>query len=274
MISAKRGAFVSKFHQLYLVAAPLFRRDISARYRGSVMGLAWTFLVPLLMLAVYTFMFGKVFQMRWSPDGVDEPGGTLGFALTLFVGLMTHSYATEVLTRAPTIILSNANLVKRVVFPLEIFPVMAVSTALFQYFISLIVFLIFQVTVTGTVSVGVLWLPVIILPFTILLIGFAWVLASVTVYFRDVAQFMGLAATVLLFMSPVFYPVSRLPQELWPIFLLNPLTFIIEQSRVVVFTQAPPDFAGLAFYFVISLAVAIAGYFAFARMRRGFSDVL
>lgn len=274
MISAHRAAFVSRLHQLYLVAAPLFRRDISARYRGSVMGLAWTFLVPLLMLAVYTFMFGKVFQMRWSPDGVDEPAGTLGFALTLFVGLMTHSYATEVLTRAPTIILSNSNLVKRVVFPLEIFPVMAVSTALFQYFISLFVFLVFQLIVTGSVSIGILWLPLIILPFTILLIGFAWILASITVYFRDVAQFMGLAATVLLFMSPVFYPVSRLPEELWPIFLLNPLTFIIEQSRLVVFSNSAPDFAGLAIYFAISIFVSIAGYFAFARMRRGFSDVL
>ncbi|WP_186393189.1 MULTISPECIES: ABC transporter permease [unclassified Pannonibacter] len=274
MNSASKATLVSKFHQLYQIAIPLFRRDIAARYRGSVMGLAWTFLVPLLMLAVYTFMFGKVFQMRWSADGTDEPGGTLGFALTLFVGLMTHSYATEVLTRSPSIILANANLVKRVVFPLEIFPVMTISTALFQYFISVFVFLSFQFIATGSISVGVLWLPLIIAPFTLLLTGLSWAISGVSVYVRDTAQLMGLLATVLLFMSPVFYPVSRLPESIQPIFAINPLTFIIEQSRLVVFSHSLPDFWGLAIYSLISLFIAAAGYTAFSRMRRGFSDVL
>ena len=274
MISPNSVAFLPKLRQLYAVAAPLFKRDILARYRGSVMGLAWTFLVPLLMLAVYTFMFGRVFQMRWSADGVADNSGTLGFALTLFIGLITHSYATEVLTRAPTIILANTNLVKRVVFPLEIFPIMTVSTALFQYFVSLCVFLVFQLAVTGSISFGILWLPVIVLPFTIMLFGFAWFLASAAVYFRDISQIMGLVATVLLFMSPIFYPISRLPAELWPVFLLNPLTFVIEQSRVVVFSNSAPDFSGLAIYSAVAVIIAILGNLAFTRMRRGFSDVL
>lgn len=238
------------------------------------MGLAWTFLVPLLMLAVYTFMFGRVFQMRWSADDVTDNNGTLGFALTLFIGLIIHSYATEVLTRAPTIILTNTNLVKRVVFPLEIFPIMTVSTALFQYFVSLCVFLVFQLIVTGSISLGVFWLPVIILPFTILLMGLSWFLAGVAVYFRDVSQFMGFLATVLLFMSPIFYPVSRLPQELWPIFVLNPLTFVIEQSRLVVFSNSSPDFTGLAIYLAVAVVIAVLGSVSFAKMRKGFSDVL
>jgi len=274
MTSPNSVAFLPRLRQLYAVASPLFKRDILARYRGSVMGLAWTFLVPLLMLAVYTFMFGRVFQMRWSADGVTDDSGTLGFALTLFVGLIIHSYATEVLTRAPTIILANSNLVKRVVFPLEIFPIMTVSTALFQYFVSLCVFLVFQLIATGSISVGILWLPVIILPFTILLSGLASFLAAAAVYFRDISQFMGFLATVLLFMSPIFYPVSRLPEELWPIFVLNPLTFVIEQSRLVVFSNNAPDFSGLAIYSAVAVVVAILGNLAFARMRKGFSDVL
>lgn len=264
----------SYLRRLFDVAAPLIKRDIAGRYRGSVVGLAWTFLVPLLMLAIYTFMFGSVFRMRWAPEGSEEPGGMLDFALILFVGLMTHSYATEVLTRAPSIILGHVNLVKRVVFPLEVLPLMTVSTALFQYFVSLFVFLVFQFVATGSISLGVLWLPVIIAPFTLLLIGCAWFLAGATVFFRDIAQLMGLAATVLLFMSPVFYPVSRLPAGLWPIFQLNPLTFIIEQSRHAIFAGEAPDFAGLALYTVIALAVAYLGHKAFSRMRRDFADVL
>lgn len=274
MISPNSTAFPSKMRQLYAVASPLFKRDILARYRGSVMGLAWTFLVPLLMLAVYTFMFGKVFQMRWSADGVADNNGTLGFALTLFIGLIIHSYATEVLTLAPTIIVANSNLVKRVVFPLEIFPIMTVSTALLQYFVSLFVFLVFQFIVTGAISFGILWLPVIIFPFTILLCGLSLFISGAAVYFRDISQFMGLIATVLLFMSPIFYPVSRLPEELWPIFVLNPLTFVIEQSRLVVFSNDVPDFSGLAIYFAVAVVIAILGNLSFARMRKGFSDVL
>lgn len=255
------------------VAAPLFKRDITARYRGSVMGLAWTFLVPLLMLGVYTFMFGGIFKMRWSED-TPTSGSMLDFALILFVGLMTHSFATEVLTRAPHIILGHVNLVKRVVFPLEVLPFMTVATALFQYFVSLLVFLCFQLVATGSISVGVLWLPVIIAPFTLLLVGCALFLAAATVFFRDLAQIMGLAATVLLFMSPVFYPVSRLPARLWPLFQLNPLTFIIEQSRNAVFQGEMPDFVGLGLYTLVAIVIALAGYAAFTRMRRDFADVL
>ncbi|WP_205245726.1 ABC transporter permease [Devosia naphthalenivorans] len=262
----------SGWQRLIDVATPLFKRDIFARYRGSGMGLAWTFLVPLLMLGVYTFIFGRVFPARWS-EGV-EPKGLLDFALILFIGLITHSFATEVLTRAPTIILGQVNLVKRVVFPLQILPVMCVVTALFQYTVSLLVFLAFQLVATGTVSLGILWLPVIIAPFTLLLVGGAWLLAGANVYLRDIAQLMGVTSTVLLFMSPVFYPVSRLPERLWPVFMLNPLTFIIEQSRRVVFTAALPDFAGLALYSIIAIAVAFAGFAAFQGMRRSFADVL
>lgn len=267
-------AIYVELRRLYEVASPLFKRDVFARYRGSIMGLAWTFLTPLLMLAVYTFMFGKIFQMRWSATDVESSNGMLGFALTLFIGLITHSYATEVLTRSPTIVVTHVNLVKRVVFPLHILPLMSVASALFQYFVSLLVFIFFQLVSTGTVSPGILWLPLIIAPFTVMLVGFAWLLAGVTVYFRDIAQLMGLAATVLLFMSPVFYPVSRLPPKLWPIFQLNPLTFIIEQSRNVVFSGELPDFLGLSVYMIIALVMAWLGLLAFQNMRKGFADVL
>lgn len=274
-MTAVAGASAArKLEQLVRIAIPLFQRDMLARYRGSMMGLAWTFFVPIIMLAIYTFMFGTVFQMRWSAEGAPEIGGSLGFALTLFIGLITHSFISEVITRAPSIIVSNVNMVKRLVFPLQIFPVMVVYSALVQYSVSLCIFLVFQLAVTGSLSWGVFWLPLILMPLTILACGLSWFIAGASVYFRDIGQLMGLGATVLLFMSPVFYPVSQLPEHLWPIFMMNPLTFIIEQSRIVVFSSAAPDFLGLAIYYAVALIVALLGYRAFQRMRKGFSDVL
>lgn len=253
----------------------LVKRDVLARYQGSLMGTAWSFLVPLLMLAIYTFVFSGIFRMRWADaTGAATSGSALDFSLILFVGLIVHSFASEVLTRSPTIIIGNTNLVKRVVFPLDVLPLMAVVSALIQFFISLMVFLVFFLFVQGLPPITVLWIPVIILPFAILMLGCAWFLAGATVYLRDLNQLMGLAATALLFLSPIFYPASLFPESLAFLMHGNPLTFIIEQARLVTFGGSMPDLGGLALYTAASLAVAALGRFLFMIMRRGFSDVL
>ncbi|SOD98775.1 ABC transporter permease [Caenispirillum bisanense] len=254
------------------LAMALVTRDVLGRYRGSAMGLTWTFVVPLLMLAIYTFVFGNIFKARWGGHGGD--GSTLDFALLLFVGLILHSLLSEVLTRAPTIIVAHTNFVKRVVFPLDLLPAMTVFTALFHFFISFGVFLVFFAVVKETIHPTVLWLPVIVAPFALLLTGCAWFLAGAAVYYRDVGQIMGLAATVLLFLSPVFYPASMVPANLLPLFNLNPLTFIIEQARAVSFTGTAPDFIGLAIYTGVATVAALLGRASFQAMRKGFADVL
>lgn len=258
----------------YDLAKALVTRDILGRYRGSSIGLAWTFLVPLLMLGIYTFVFGSIFQARWDDSVGEGGGGTLDFALLLFIGLMLHSFMTEIFMRAPSIIISNTNIVKKVVFPLEILPLMTVLTSLFHFFVSFAVFLAFFALVKGTIHPTVLWLPIVIAPLAVLLAGCAWVLAGLSVYYRDIGHLMGFVATVLLFLSPIFYPASRLPEHLRPLFQINPLTFIIEQSRAIAFTGIAPDFLGLAIYAVFAVAVAVAGRKLFELMRRGFSDVL
>ncbi|WP_426150125.1 ABC transporter permease [Pseudomonas sp. DC3000-4b1] len=250
------------------------RREVIGRYRGSVLGLLWSFLNPLLMLSVYTFVFSVVFKSRWgiSPPGTEE--SKTMFAIMLFTGLIVHAVFAEVINRAPGIVVNNVNYVKKVVFPLEILPVITLGAALFHMLISFCVLLMAYTVFQGLPHLTVLLAPVVILPLLILTLGLAWFLTSLGVYLQDVAQTTGIATTILLFMSPVFFPMHSLPAQYQSLILLNPLTFIIEQMRDVLVWGRLPDFAGLGVYLAISLLFAAAGYAWFQKTRAGFADVL
>jgi len=239
-----------------------------------LMGLLWSFLNPLLMLAVYTFFFAVVFKSRWGviPGGGEE-SKTL-FAVILFVGMIVHGLFAEVLNRAPTLILSNANYVKKVVFPLEILPVISMVSALFHSAVSLSVLLIVFVIFNGFLHWTIIFIPISILPFVIFTLGVAWMLASLGVYARDVGQTIGLAMTVMMFLSPVFYPITSLPVEFRPWILANPLTFIIEQARAVLIWGQLPNWLGLLKYTVAASLVSWGGFVWFQKTRKGFADVL
>lgn len=249
----------------------LARRDVIGRYRGSVMGLTWSFFHPLLMLTIYTFVFSVVFETKW---GVATEGGQAAFAVILFAGMVVHGLFAEVLKRAPTLILENANYVKRVIFPLEILPLTSLISALFHTLISLAVLLLAIVVLHGQLHWTALLLPLVLLPLIVLALGVAWFLAAVGVYVRDVGQVMGVVATVLLFGSPVFFPLSAIPPAFQKFIMLNPLTFIIEQLRAVLLFGQLPNIGGLAIYFMISVLVMWLGYASFQKMRKGFADVL
>jgi lipopolysaccharide transport system permease protein len=250
------------------------KRDVLGRYKGSLMGLLWSFLNPVLMLGVYTFFFAVVFKARWGalPNG-DHESKTL-FAVILFVGMIVHGLFAEVLNRAPSLILSNANYVKKVVFPLEILPLVSMVSALFHSVVSFVVLLIVFIIFNGFVHWTVIFAPIVILPFIIFTMGMAWMLASIGVYARDVGQTIGLAMTVMLFLSPVFYPISALPPEFQPIILLNPLTFIIEQMRSIAIWGQWPNWFGLFKYALASCLIAWLGFAWFQKTRKGFADVL
>jgi lipopolysaccharide transport system permease protein len=252
------------------LVATLTWRDILGRYRGSAGGLIWSLITPILMLTVYTIVFSGIFKARWS-QGAQDP---LDYALQLFVGLIIHALAAECLNRAPTVIVGNVSYVKRVVFPLETLPAVSLLSAVFHFLVSLIVLLSFYLAVHHTLPLTALWLPVIILPYLILLSGISWFLAGLGVYLRDVAQLVGLITTVLMFLSPVFYPASALPEEFQLVFAMNPLTLIIEQARAVIITGARPDFQALAIYMVPAVLIAVTGYRAFKKMKKGFADVI
>ena len=247
------------------------RREVAGRYKGSVLGLAWSFLTPILMLAVYTFVFSVVFKARWGTDG-DE--SKTQFALVLFVGMIVHGLFAEVLNRAPGLILSNVNYVKKVVFPLDVLPVIAMGAALFHASISLAVLLIAFALFNGYLHWTIIFVPVVLLPLVILTLGVAWIFASLGVFLRDVGQTVGIITTVMLFLAPIFYPVTALPEEVRPLIMANPLTFIIEEARGVVILGRMPEWTGLGIYTLAATAVAWAGFAWFQKTRKGFADVL
>ena len=237
-----------------------------------MLGLLWSFATPLLMLAIYTFVFGVVFKVRLNQ--VESSDDQLGFALYLFSGLIVFNLFSECISRAPGLILANVNYVKKVIFPLEILPWVTLGAALFHAGTSLIVLLVCLLTFGHDISWNILWLPIILLPFLLLIIGLSWLLTSVGVFIRDVGQVVGMALTVLLFMSPIFYPLSALPDNIRNYLFLNPLTFIVEQIRAVVLLGQSPNWDYLTVYYIISLGVAWFGSLWFEKTRKGFADVM
>jgi lipopolysaccharide transport system permease protein len=249
----------------------MIQREVVGRYKGSVMGLGWSFFNPILMLAVYTFVFSVVFKARW---GIDTGESKTQFAVILFVGMIVHGLFSEVLNRAPSLILSNVNYVKKVVFPLEILPVIAMGAALFHSLISVCVLLAAFAIFNGFLQWTVVFIPFVLLPFIILTLGLAWMLASLGVFVRDIAQTVSIVTLIMMFLAPVFYPITALPEEFRPWLLANPLTFIIEQAREVAIWGHLPDFKGLAMYTLQSCIWAWLGFAWFQKTRKGFADVL
>ena len=248
----------------------MIRREVLGRYRESVGGLAWSFLHPLLMLGVYTIFFGSILQTRW-PQG---SGGQMEFALVLFAGLSIHGLLAECINRAPGLVLGNVAYVKQVVFPLEILPLVALGSALFHALISLLALLAFLPLTGGGWQWTMIFLPLVLVPLCLLSAGVAWLLAALGVYLRDIAQITQVISTILLFLSPVFFSLQAVPESLQPLFLLNPLTYLIEETRNVLIWGVPPDALRLAGHTLLGATAAWFGFAAFQRARAGFSDVI
>ncbi len=248
------------------------RREVVGRYKGSAMGLAWSFLNPVFMLVVYTIVFSEIFKSRWGGVGADD--SKTQFAVILFVGMIVLGLFSELLNRAPGLILSNANYVKKVIFPLEILPVVAMGAALFHSLVSLIVLLTAFLIFNGFLQWTLVFIPLVLLPIVILSLGLAWMLASLGVFIRDVGQTVGIITTVLMFLAPVFYPVTAVPEGLRLFIMANPLTFIIEQAREVLIFGHLPNWLGLGIYTIVASVIAWLGYAWFQKTRKGFADVL
>lgn len=246
------------------------QREVLGRYRGSAMGLLWSFFHPLLMLVVYTFVFSVVFAVRW-PGGV---GSRSEFALVLFAGLIVYNLFAECVNRAPALVLANPNYVTKVVFPLEVLPVVSLLSAAFHAGVSLVVWLGFHVVALGAPPATSVLLPIVVLPLAFLTLGLSWFLASLGVYLRDVSQIVSVFTTVMLFLSPIFYSVKVVPPGFRAWMLANPLTVVVEQSRDVLIWGRAPDWHIWGMHLAISLACLLAGYAWFQKTRRGFADVL
>lgn len=246
------------------------RREVIGRYRGSVLGIVWSFFNPLLLLAVYTFVFSVVFKTRWTAGSDSKTE----FAIVLFVGMIIYSLFAECLNRAPGLILANPNYVKKVVFPLEILPWVVLGVTLFHAAVSLGVLLIFVLIANHALPWTVVFFPLVVLPLALFTLGFTWLLASLGVFLRDVGQVVGLVTTILMFASPVFYPMSAIPEQYRPLLHLNPLVAIIEHARAVLIWGKVPDLTVLALLTSFSVLAAWLGFAWFQKTRRGFADVM
>lgn len=257
-------------HHRALLGA-LSRRELASRYRDSFLGNLWMVITPLLMLGMYTFVFGVIFRSRW--EGVGDHG-IATFAIVLFSGLLLHSLLAETLGRAPKLILEEPNYVTKVVFPLELLAWVNMLTALVHFAIGVALLLLVMAFVMPPVPLAVLWLPVIVAPFALYLLGLGWALSAVGVYLRDLGQFMGTLVSLLLFLSPIFYPREKAPAGLGTVLALNPLTVPVEQVRRALFQGLPPQPLVLAGYAAGGVVAYVLGLMIFHKLRRGFSDVM
>jgi lipopolysaccharide transport system permease protein len=261
----------TSFWRNRLLILQMTRRDVVGRYRGSIMGLAWSFFNPLLMLLTYTFVFSVVFRARWGVGGEESRAD---FAIILFVGMIVYGLFAECVNRAPGIIISNVNYVKKVVFPLEILPWVALGSAIFYSLVSAVVLLLAQLIINQTFPWTSVFFPLVMLPLVFAAMGFGWFLAALGVFLRDIGQMTGIFTTVVMFVSPVFYPVTALPKEYQGLLRLNPLTLIIEESRKVLVFGVLPNWLSLFVALMLGLSIASVGFWWFQRTRKGFADVL
>jgi lipopolysaccharide transport system permease protein len=249
----------------------LVKRDVLQRYRGSIGGVFWSLLQPVLALALFTFVFSRIFHARW--PGVGE-AGTAHVPIMLFAGMLLYTLLSENLTRATGLIAAHANYVKRVVFPLELLPLATALGIGLHALIQLAVWLLALILMTGTLHWGLLWAPLMLLPLFVLVLGLSWLLAATSVFVRDLAQLVPLLTSALAFLAPVFYPLGAVPEPARSWIALNPLSFVVEQMRAVVVLGETPQAQGWALYAGVALAVGWLGFVVFQRMRPGLADEL
>lgn len=254
----------------YQLIGQLLWHEVQSKYRGSLLGVVWSVVTPLAMLLVFTFVFGVIFQSRWSESIPD----TSSFAIVLFSGLIVFNLFSEAVSKAPSLVVSQRNLVKKVVFPLELLPVVTLLAALVQAAIAFVILFAAQLVVGQGLQLTALLLPIVLLPACLVTLGLCWFLAALGVYMRDLTYILPPIVTALMFLTPVFYPPSALPDWLQPMILLNPLAYAVNDVRsVVVFGQLPAVqvwITGLA----LCAFVAVMGYAFFMKTRKGFADVL
>jgi lipopolysaccharide transport system permease protein len=248
----------------------LVRRGVDQKYRGSFLGILWSLINPIMMIAVFTFVFAVVLRARWGSGEMS----VADFSLVVFASLITFNLFAEVVGNAPTLIVSQPNLVKKVVFPLEILPLAALGMALFQTGVTSIVLIACQTLFGHGFQWTAMLLPILIVPLCLFTLGIAWFLAALGVYVRDVVQVVPSILTMLMFLSPIFYPASALPDWIRPVLAASPIAYSVETVRDAVIFGRAPDWASFLLALAGGLVVAALGYAFFQKTRKGFADVL
>jgi len=246
-------------------------RNIKARHKGSYLGVFWMVLNPLLMMALYSFVFGVIFNGRY---GMMANETAVDYALGIFLSLTIFQLIAEVMGVSTTIILGHTNIVKKVVFPLEILPVASVGASIYHFMISIcLVFAGILIFGQGISSLS-LYLPVLILPVILFTLGIGWFFSSVGVYVRDLGQLMQFLSLALLYSSAVFYSLDMVPDQIYAILKYNPMVHIVEQARKIVLWDQPLQLRPVLYIYISSTCIFFFGYYVFMRLKKGFADVL
>jgi lipopolysaccharide transport system permease protein len=251
----------------------LTKRELKSTYQSSFLGALWPLILPLMMLLIYTFVFSVVFEARWSTNTAEEtPRGE--FALVLFAGLTAFNLFSTVILRSPALILSVPNYVKKVVFPLEILPVVVVGAAFITSLINVVLIIIGRLIVFQALPFTLFLLPLAYLPLILITLGLSWFLSSLGVFVRDLAQAISIVVQVLLFVTPIFYSVEQVPERLKFLVVLNPLAPIIESFRQILLWAQFPDWGTWGLATFLSALIAVFGFAWFSTTRKAFSDVM
>lgn len=268
--TSPHSLLASAWHHRRLILT-LTRREIEGRYKGSAFGVLWSIITPILMVSVFTFVFGEIFQSKWA--GM-QSANHLDFASALFVGLLVYNIFSECIGKAPYLITNNPNYVKKIVFPLEILSMVSTLAAIFHFVTGYLVVLLLVVFSGWSLSWTIIYTPIIILPLLLLLLGLTWIISALGVYLRDISQIIGPTLTVLMFLSPIFYPLSSVHEKYRWLYHLNPITFVIEEARAALIHQQSLDWKLWLPYTGICCLVMMIGYVFFQKTRSGFSDVI
>lgn len=269
--SSKPIAIIESIRRNRSLILDMTKREIKKKYQGTFLGLAWSFISPLLMLAIYTFVFAVIFKARWGISGEES---RIDFAIILFAGLIVFGIFSESVNLSPGLIIGNSNYVKRVIFPLEILSIISVGSVLFNAAMSILILLLMQMLFKGFVPITVIFFPLVVLPVILLSLGVSWFFSALGVYIRDIGQLLGFLTTILFYTSAVFFPLSALPENYQQVLKFNPLVVIIEQSRNVLIYGYFPDWVSILAAFLVSSLAAWIGFWWFQKTRKGFADVL
>lgn len=247
----------------------LTKRELVSRYRGSVLGLLWALLTPVVMIAIFTIIFSGIFKAKF---GVDS--SQWDYALYLFCGLLPWNAFQESLQLSSGTIVAHANLVKRVVFPLETLPVSLTLAAVVNQLFGTLVLLVAVAILRREFHATIVFLPVILIPQLIATLGLAWFVASVGVFIRDIVQGLALVLMAWMYLTPIIYPESLVPAAYRTAINLNPFTPFVRNYRRILLEGATPDWAGLAYFSAFAIVAFLFGYWWFARSRKNFADVI
>jgi lipopolysaccharide transport system permease protein len=249
----------------------LGKRQMLEQFRGSYLGLIWTFITPLVMLVIYTFVFSVIFQAKWDSF---ITGSREEFALILFAGIIAFNILGDAVLNAPLLVVTRPNYVKRIVFPLEVLPVSALAPVLLQAFVNLIILLLGSILFLGQVSPTLYLLPLVVLPLVLLSLGLGWFLSSLGVFVRDMIHFLRIIVQMFFFLTPIFYPISAVPESFQVWLSLNPLTYLVEHFRQVTLLGEVPNWVEYGLMVGLGAAVCLGGYVWFMKSKKTFADVL